>query len=53
MKHKGEPIVIMSGEHGAFTIEDGDELPEWFAPPTDKPKSARIARNRPAEEAQQ
>ena len=31
MKHKGRPIRIMSGEHGTLIVNDGDELPAWYA----------------------
>lgn len=31
MRHKGEAIRVMSGEHGTVVVGDGDTYPEWFA----------------------
>ena len=33
MKHVGEPVRLMSGEHGTVIVEDGDVYPEWFTAP--------------------
>lgn len=49
MKHKGEAIVIMSGEHGATTVEDGDDYPDWWQPAP--PRAARVRKEQPAGEA--
>ncbi len=32
-RHKGEPIRIMSGDHGTALVEDGDVYPDWFTAP--------------------
>ena len=30
--HKGEAIMLMSGEHGTMLVEDGDHYPDWYHP---------------------
>jgi hypothetical protein len=32
LRHKGEAIRLMSGEHGTMLVEDGDIYPDWYQP---------------------
>ena len=35
MLHQGEPIRLMSGDHGTCVVADGDEYPEWYTLPAE------------------
>ena len=29
-RHQGEPVRLMSGDHGTVVVADGELYPEWF-----------------------